>query len=117
MRMAATIKKLGIAAVGDDLYVRSIRLMGLSKVLVVDLNADTKELRKVVAEFLTTLTNEGVGLVIVQDVLKEVLEDLLDPSSTLKVIYLPDLRTSNKFKVKDYYIQLLRHYIGISVEV
>lgn len=117
MYMAAPIKKLGIAVIGDELYVRSIRLLGAAKALVVDLNVDVSELKKVVRDFLETLPNEGVGLVIVQDVLREVVGEVLSTSEVLKILYLPDLRTSEKFKVKDYYIQLLRHYIGISLEV
>ncbi|MEM0361919.1 MAG: hypothetical protein QXY36_03095 [Sulfolobales archaeon] len=115
--MVATIKRLGIAAVGDELYIRSIRLLGVAKALVVDLNVDVTELRKVVKDFLETLPNEGVGLVIVQDVLREVVGEVSSTLEGLKILYLPDLRTSEKFKVKDYYLQLLRHYIGISLEV
>lgn len=117
MRMVTTIKRLGIAAIGDELYIRSIRLLGVTKALIVDLNVDVSELKKVVRNFLETLPNEGVGLVIVQDVLREVVDEVFNTSEVLKVLYLPDIRTSEKFKVKDYYLQMLRHYIGISLEV
>ncbi|MEM0453482.1 MAG: hypothetical protein QXO98_02345 [Sulfolobales archaeon] len=115
--MAVTVKKLGIAAIGDELYIRSVRLLGLSKFLVIDLSSDVDELRKLIKEFLRTLPSEGIGLVIMQDTLKDLINDISSFGEAFKVVYLPDLRTSEKFNVKDYYLQLLKYYIGISLEV
>ncbi|MEM4518886.1 MAG: hypothetical protein QXD94_00390 [Sulfolobales archaeon] len=115
--MAVTVKKLGIAAIGDELYIRSVRLLGLSKFLVIDLSSGVDELRRLIKEFLRALPSEGIGLVVVQDTLKDLINDIPSFGEALKVVYLPDLRTSEKFNVKDYYLQLLKYYIGISLEV
>ncbi len=115
--MAAIIRRSSIAAIGDEVYIRSVRLMGLSEVLVVDLSLDVSELGKVIKEFLGRLLSEGIRLVIVQDTLKEVVDKVFNSSEALKVVYLPDLRTSDKFNVKDYYLKLLRQYIGVHLEV
>lgn len=117
MCMAAHVKKVGIAAIGDELYIRSIKLLGLSKILIIDLNAGVDMVRETIKEFLEMLLNEGIGLVLVQDTLREVFNEVFNSVQAPKVIYLPDIRTSDKFNVKDYYLQLLRYYIGISLEV
>ena len=116
--MSAYIKRLQVAVIGDDLFTYGFRLAGVKKVFTVNTYAGSNELKKNLHEILSTLHADGdVGLIIAQDLLRDLIEELRKDIELPNVIYVPDLRTLNKFDIRGYYLQLLRSYLGISLEV
>lgn len=109
------IKELGIAAVGDEFFIRSVMLFGLSRSLVIRSELSRDELINALRGFLREL--DDIGLLIAQEGLRDVIESLRGAFELPKVLYLPDLRDLSKFDVRQHYINLLRQYLGISVEV
>lgn len=116
--MSAYIRRLQIAAVGDDLFTHSLALAGVGKVFTINTQASGDELKERLREILSKLHADGdVGLIIAQDSLKDFIEGLRSVIELPNVIYIPDVRTLNKFDIRGYYLQLLKSYLGISLEV
>ena len=115
--MSSLISKKKIAVIGDESFVRGFKLGGATVGYVVD---DLKNyvLRDKVRKIMSQIYEDrSVGVVIVQDKLKDAVEGFRRASMYPLIIYLPSARTAGKMDVREYYASLIRSYLGISLEV
>lgn len=109
------VREAGIAVIGDELFVRSTRLLGASRTLVVDRSLSENEVLRVIKGFMEGLSD--IGLIVVQESLRPLFEQLDEGMAMPKIVYLPDIRNSGNLDVRRYYLELLKRYIGLSLEV
>lgn len=114
--MSGFIRKGEIVAVGDEPFVKGFMMAGARKGLVVDTTAPDKVAKEVKSFVMRAMSVYGASVFIVHESLRPVLEKLeLGPSPL--IVYLPDLRTAGRMDVRKYYSELVRKYLGISLEV
>lgn len=109
------IREVGLAAVGDEFFIRGIRLLGVGKVLVIGRSLSSSEILDRIRRFVENL--DDVGLLVVQDNLRPYFEQLSNVITIPQVIYLPNIKDLDKLDVRKYYLSLLKHYLGLSLEV
>jgi len=115
--MSSPVSKGKIAVVGDEVFVTGFRLGGAKVSYIVENLGNGGNAEKV-KQVMTSIYERGdVGVVIVQDRLKNVVESLKRTTMYPLIIYMPSGRTAHEMDVKEYYSSLIRTYLGISLEV
>ncbi len=114
--MSGFIRKGKIVVIGDEPFVKGFMMAGARKGLVVDTTAPERIAKEVKSFVMRAMSVYGASVFVVHDSLRPILERLELGSSPL-IIYLPDLRTVGKMDVRKYYSELIRKYLGISLEV
>ncbi|HDN76151.1 MAG TPA: hypothetical protein ENG05_03380 [Acidilobales archaeon] len=99
-----------IAVVGDEFFTLTFRISGASKYYVI--KGDLR--REDVGRMVKDMMKSNVTLAIIQEDLRKYFEDVEIPASILTT-YIPDLKSRPKFNIKEFYLSLIRRYLGISI--
>jgi len=118
MSISSRFIKGDIAVIGDETFVLGFRIAGATKYFVIDTSAPEEILRKELAKIFNIIYNDpSISLVIIHDMLKNVVERIRRAITYPLFIYVPDIKTAPKADVKEYYLSLIKHYLGISLEL
>ena len=104
------VRKGIVGVIGDEFFTLTFRLGGARKYYVVRGNASKSEISKIIED----TRKSNVTLLIVQESLKDLFKDAEIPPHML-LIFIPDLRSRPKFNIKEFYISLIRKYLGVSI--
>jgi V/A-type H+-transporting ATPase subunit F len=116
--MNALVPKKEVAVIGDEPFVTGFRLAGVKKWYIIDITANEETLRNKLRDIFSRIYEDyKVGVVIVHDSLKNIVEKIRKTVTYPVIIYIPSLSTAGKINIKEYYSSILRAYLGISVEV
>ncbi len=111
------VSKGSICVVGDEYFTLGFALGGAGERYVVSINAPDDKVLKALNAVVDDLSKKGITLVIVQDELKPYFEKVRQSLSKGIVVYVPDIASASKAKVKEYYSSLIRRYLGIALEL
>ena len=118
MSTSLRVSKGTIAVIGDETFVLGFRIAGAKKYFIVDVSAPEDVLKSELARIFNSIYNDPeINLVIVHDALRSIADKIRRALTHPLVVYVPDIKTASKMDVKEYYSSLIRHYLGISLEL
>ncbi len=104
-----------IAVLGDELFTLGLGMGGAIRKYIIPRGSNAREFIK---KALNDVYESNIPLLIVQDKYRDVVTELRQPSRVPPIIvYVPDYITYEKVKAKEYYLSLIRRYLGISIEL
>ncbi len=117
--MTYSLSEKDIAVIGDENFVKGIKLGGANLAFIINTKGQTDEaMRAKVRELVgKVFENYKVGIVIIEENLKKYVESFRKSSTQPLIIYLPGGLKLDKSKIKEFYNSLIRAYLGLSVEV
>lgn len=104
-----------IVIIGDRDFTNIFKVVGLKDTYVIEVDRDKSIVRSIVSK---VISDESVGLIVLMEDLEEYVKDIVDRVKfKLKplVVFLPGIKGSRIRDISEYYTQIFKRTLGISV--
>ncbi len=117
--MSRLPSKKDIVVIGDLGFINGFKLVGVKRFIEVSETEDIAELKKRLGESLAKLYEDpSVGLVIIQYRFRDLVADKVQKVGREPlVVFVPSSKEVSGIDVRDYYLRMIKSYLGISIEV
>lgn len=117
--MSRLPSKKDIVVIGDLGFINGFKLAGVKRFIEVPPTEDVAELKKKLGESLAKLHEDPtVGVVIIQYKLRDLIADKVQKiGRELLIVFIPSSKEVSGIDVRDYYLRMIKSYLGISIEV
>ncbi|MEM0025693.1 MAG: V-type ATP synthase subunit F [Zestosphaera sp.] len=117
--MSRLPSKKDVVVVGDLSFINGFKLAGVRRFVEVSDAEDITELKKRLGESLARLYEDpSVGVVIIQYRFRDLVADKVQKvREEPLVVFVPSSKEVSKIDVREYYLRMIKSYLGISIEV
>ena len=117
--MSRLPSKKDIVVIGDLSFINGFKLAGIKRFFEISEGKDISELKKELGELLTKLYEDpSVGIVVIQYRLRDLIADKLQKMGREPlIVFVPSSKEASKIDVRDYYLRMIKSYLGVSIEV
>lgn len=117
--MSRLPSKKDIVVIGDLGFINGFKLAGVKRFVEVSETENVAELKKSLGESLARLYEDpSVGLIIVQYKFRDLVADKIQKvGKEPLIVFIPSSKEASKIDVRDYYLRMIKSYLGISIEV
>jgi len=117
--MSRLLSKKDVVVIGDLSFINGFKLAGIKRFFEIPEGEDVSELKKRLGELLTKLYEDpSVGLILVQYRFRDLIADKLQKMGREPLlVFVPSSKEAPKIDVRDYYLRMIKSYLGVSIEV
>lgn len=117
--MSRLPSKKDVVVIGDLGFINGFKLAGIKRFIEVSESEDVAELKKRLGESLTRLYEDSsVGIIVIQYKFRDLVADKVQKvGKEPLIVFVPSSKEAPKIDVRDYYLRMIKSYLGISIEV
>lgn len=117
--MSRLPSKKDVVVIGDLGFINGFKLAGIKRFVEVSESEDVAELKKRLGESLTRLYEDpSVGVIVIQHKFRDLVADKVQKAGREPlIVFVPSSKEASKIDVRDYYLRMIKSYLGISIEV
>lgn len=111
------LREKKIVVMGDRDFVNIFRSIGIRECYVVNVKEDKKAIKDTLLE---VIKNKNIGLIILMEDLEDIVKDIIEEYKFQLmplIVFLPSIKGSRIRDVSEYYTQLFKRTLGISVSL